>query len=417
MTTFPIPGSRLERVTLTAAFLALFPGFFFYHFLLGTGQIHAFLGGYFTPVSLAFALPITVFYIRQLRQNRSRLLPNELYYGGFLAFLCVVAVVNGANGKNPVIVIAHLLGALYMANTFIMFKMIDFAHPEVRYPSLLCLLGMSGIIFSYSVDGVFRMDAMGLALDPSALSTYQGLARSYLVNCLCVVAYTRSLPLRAFLYAVGAISLFFNTARSEFVALLFAIPFIEFYFARHKTVFAIVLALIASLITMNLDHLLSMVPDNRIMELLDLSHSTSAIARRHLAELAMRTISTYPIFGDYASYAPGHYAHNIMSAWVDLGLFGFIYLVALLAFPTVSMLVRGYFSREDSGDLILGFSMACATILLLIKSHFFTDMLIGVMLGAYSRYRLKGRYPKGRSTESGPSAPAPLQEAVPHRSG
>lgn len=417
MTTFPIPGSRLERVTLTVAFLALFPGFFFYHFLLGTGQIHAFLGGYFAPVSLAFAFPITVFYIRQLRQNGSRLLPNELYYGGFLAFLCVVAIVNGANGKNPVIVIAHLLGALYMANTFIMFKMIDFAHPEVRYPSLLCLMGMSVIIFSYSVDGVFRMDAMGLALDPSALSTYQGLARSYLVNCLCVVAYTRSLPLRAFLYVVGAISLFLNTARSEFVALLFAIPFIEFYFARHKTVFAIVLALIASLITMNLDHLLSMMPDNRIMELLDLSHSTSAIARRHLAELAMRTISTYPIFGDYASYAPGHYAHNIMSVWVDLGLFGFIYLVALLAFPTVSMLVRGYFSREDSGDLVLGFSMACATILLLIKSHFFTDMLIGGMLGAYSRYRLKGRYPKGRSTEAGPSAPAPLHEAVPHRSG
>lgn len=417
MTTFPIPGSRLERVTLTAAYLALFPGFFFYHFLLGTGQIHAFLGGYFAPVSLAFTFPIIVFYIRQLRQNRSRLLPNELYYGGFLAFICVVAIVNGANGKNPVIVIAHLLGALYMANTFIMFKMIDFAHPEVRYPSLLCLLGMSIIIFAYSVDGVFRMDAMGLALDPSALSTYQGLARSYLVNCLCVVAFTRSLPLRAFLYVVGAISLFLNTARSEFVALLFTIPFIEFYFARHKTVFAIVLALIASLITMNLDHLLSMMPDNRIMELLDLSHSTSAIARRHLAELAMRTISTYPIFGDYASYAPGHYAHNIMSAWVDLGMFGFIYLVALLAFPTVSMLIKGYFSREDSGDLILGFSMACATILLLIKSHFFTDMLIGGMLGAYSQYRLKGKYSKGRVTEPGPSAPTPLQEAVPHRSG
>lgn len=416
MTTFPIPGSRLERVTLTAAFLALFPGFFFYHFLLGTGQIHAFLGGYFAPVSLAFAFPVTALYIRQLRQNRSRLLPNELYYGGFLAFLCVVAVVNGANGKNPVIVAAHLLGALYMAHTFIMFKMIDFAHPEVRYPSLLCLLGMSVIIFSYSVDGVFRMDAMGLALDPSALSTYQGLARSYLVNCLCVVAYTRSLPLRAFLYVVSAISLFLNTARSEFVALLFAIPFIEFYFARHKTVFAIVLALIASLVTMNLDHLLSMMPDNRIMELLDLSHSTSAIARRHLAELAMRTISTYPLFGDYASYAPGHYAHNIMSAWVDLGIFGFIYLVALLALPTVSMLIKGYFSREDSGELILGFSMACATILLLIKSHFFTDMLIGGMLGAYSQYRLRGKYSKEPVIESGPSTPAPLHEAVPHRS-
>lgn len=417
MTTFPIPGSRLERTTLTAAFLALFPGFFFYHFLLGTGQIHAFLGGYFAPVSLAFAFPVFMFYIRQLRQNRSRLLPNELYYGGFLAFICVVAVVNGANGKNPVIVIAHLLGALYMANTFIMFKMIDFGHPEVRYPAMFCLLGMSAIIFSYSVDGVFRMDAMGLALDPSALSTYQGLARSYLVNCLCVVAYTRNLPLRSVLYVVGATSLFLNTARSEFVALLFAIPFIEFYFAKHKLLFAIVLALIASLIAMNLDHLLSMIPDNRIMELLDLSHSTSAIARRHLAELAMRTISAYPIFGDYASYAPGHYAHNIMSAWVDLGIFGFIYLVALLALPTISMLINGYFLREDNGDLILGFSMACAVILLLIKSHFFTDMLVGAMLGAYSQYRLKGKYSRKRITEPSPSASPPLHEVVPHQSG
>lgn len=417
MTTFPIPGSRLERATLTAAFLALFPGFFFYHFLLGTGKIHAFLGGYFAPVSLAFAFPIFMFYIRQLRQNRSCLLPNELYYGGFLAFICVVAIINGANGKNMVIVIAHLLGALYMANTFIMFKMIDFAHPDVRYPATLCLLGMSAIIFSYSVDGVFRMDAMGLALDPSALSTYQGLARSYLVNCLCVVAYTRSLPLRVFFYVIGAISLFLNTARSEFVALLFTVPFIEFYFSKHKILFAIVLGLIASLITINLDHLLSMMPDNRIMELLDLSHSTSAIARRHLAELAMRTISAYPIFGDYASYAPGHYAHNIMSAWVDLGIFGFIYLVALLAFPTISMLVNGYFSKEDNGDLVLGFSMGCAVILLLIKSHFFTDMLVGAMLGAYTQYKLKKRYARRCISEPGSSAPSPLHEAVPHRSG
>ncbi|MGJ7915474.1 hypothetical protein ACI48D_08360 [Massilia sp. LXY-6] len=409
---------RLERLTLTAAFLALFPGFFFYHFLLGTGRIRAFLGGYFSPVSLAFALPILVLYVRQFRKKRSHLLPTELYYGGFLAFVVVVVVVNGVNGANQLIVVAHLFGVLYMANTFVMFKMLDFAHPEVRYPAILCLLGMSAVIFSFSVDGVFRMDAMGLALDPSALSTYQGLARSYLVNCLCVVAFTRSLPLRVFLYIIGVISLFLNTARSEFVALLFAIPFIEFYFAKHKVLFAMVLALLATLITMHIDLLLSMMPDNRIMELLDLSHSTSAIARRHLAELAIRTISSYPIFGDYASYAPGHYAHNILSAWVDLGIFGFLYLIALLVFPTVAMIICGYFSKNDDGDLVLGFAMACVTILLLIKSHFYTDMLIGAMLGAYSRYKLKGKYPMARTTDlNPPSTQAQLDQVVPRQSG
>lgn len=417
MMTFAIRRSRFERVTLTAAYLALFPGFFFYHFLLGTGRIRAFLGGYFAPVSLAFALPIVVLYIRQLLRNRSRLLPTEMYYGVFLSFILVVVIVNGLNGANRVIAIANLLGVLYMANTFVMFKMLDFAHPEVRYPAILCLLGMSGVIFGFSVDGVFRMDAMGLALDPSALSTYQGLARSYLVNCLCVVAFTRGLALRAFLYLIGAMSLFLNTARSEFVALLFAIPFIEFYFAKHKMLFAIVLALLATLITMNFDHLLSMMPDNRIMELLDLSHSTSAIARRHLAELAVRTISTYPIFGDYASYAPGHYAHNILSAWVDLGIFGFLYLIALLIFPTVSMTICGYFSENYDGDLVLGFAMACVTILLLVKSHFYTDMLIGAMLGAYSRYRLKGKYSKEHTVDQSSAAHFQVQPPVQHRSG
>jgi hypothetical protein len=417
MTTPATRASRLERAIPILAFLALFPGFFFYQFLLGTGRIRAFLGGYFAPVSLAFTLPIVFLYVRQLVQNRSRLLPTELCYAMFLAFFFVVVIVNGVNGANPAIISAHVLGILYMANTFIMFKMIDFAHPEVRYPAVLCLLGMSAIIFGFSVDGVFRMDAMGLALDPGSLSTYQGLARSYLVNCLCVVAYTRSLPLRAFLYAIGAGSLFLNTARSEFVALLFAIPIIEFYFAKHKILFALIVATLAALATMHLDQLLSEIPDNRILELLDLSHSTSAIARHHLNHLAVQTISNYPIFGDYASYTPGHYAHNILSAWVDLGIFGFIYLIALLILPTLSMITNGYFSRNDDGDFVLGFALVSVTMLLLIKSHFFTDMLIGATLGTFCRYRLKGKYRQQRAPDLDPIMPPQLNQTVQHRSG
>jgi hypothetical protein len=296
-----------------------------------------------------------------------------------------------------------------------MFKMVDFAHPEFRYPAMLCLAGMSAIVFIFPVEGSFRLDALGAAKDPDSLSTYQGFARSYLVTFMAVIAYTRSLPLRALLYAAGAGTLFLNTARSEFAALLFAIPIIEFYYARQKLLFVLVLASLAALISMHFNQLVAELPDNRILELLDLSHSNSAIARQHMHERAMQTISSSPIFGDYASYAPGHYAHNVMSAWVDLGLFGFVFLLAILILPAISMFINGFFSKQVSCDFLLGFALAGITLLLLATSHFFTDMLIGATLGSYSKYYYRRKYRKDHAPALRQAAPgfAPLGQPVP----
>ncbi|MDB5909233.1 MAG: hypothetical protein JWP34_3347 [Massilia sp.] len=404
MTALATRGSRVERATVILAFMALFPGFFFYHFLLGTARIRAILGGYFAPVSLLFALPIFFLYVRQIMRERNRLARSELYFGLFLAFFAAVVAVNAANGANTVIVVEHVLGILYLINTFIMFKMIDFDHPEFRYPAMLCLAGMSAAVFAFSIDGRFYLGDLDLAKDPASLATYQGFARSYLVTIVPIIAYTRTLTLRALLYAVGAASLFLNSARSEFAALLFAIPIIEFCFSRQKLLYILVLASFAALVSMNFDLILAQLPDNRILELLDLSQSTSAMARHHLFVQAMQTISTNPIFGDYASYAPGHYAHNVMSAWVDLGIFGFVYLLAILILPGTAMFVSGFFSKPNRSDFVLGFALFCITVLLLATSHYFTDMLIGATLGAYSNYHYRRKYGTQRAPALRPSA-------------
>jgi hypothetical protein len=409
MTSLATRGSRVERATIILAFMALFPGFFFYHFLVGTGKMGAFLGGYFAPVSLVFTLPIVFPYVRQIVREHDRLARSELYFGLFLAFFAAVVAVNAANGANKVIVVAHLLGILFMVNTFIMFKMIDFAHREFRYPAMLCLLGMSVIVFVFSVDGRFYLATLGIASDPNSLATYQGFARSYLVTILPLIAYTRALPLRVLLYAIGSASLFLNSARSEFAGLLFAIPIIEFCFTRQKLLYIIVLASLAALISMNFDQILAQLPNNRILELLDLSHSTSAIARHHLKLHAIQTISTYPIFGDYASYAPGHYSHNVLSAWVDLGIFGFVYLLAILILPAIPMSISGFFSKRDRGDFVLGFALVCITGLLLATSHYFTDMLIGATLGSYSKYNYRRKHASDRAPDFSASAGYPVE--------
>jgi hypothetical protein len=415
MKAIPGAGGKSEQVILTLAFFLLFPGFFFYHTLLGTGTTGAFLGGYFAPVSLLFMLPLAFTYLARLRRDPRRLTLVDRHFGWFLAYFAAVVMVNAAAGANRTIVTGHVLGILFLVNIFILFSCLDFTHPRFRVIGLLSLVAMTTIAFSFSVNGVFYLGSLGVAKDADSLATYQGFSRSYLVTYLAVIAFTRSLPLRLLLHALGATALFLNTARSEFAALLFAIPVIEFYLSRYKLYFVLVSLLIVFTINLHFDQIVDALPHNRILELLDLSQSTSANKRQHLTLYALNTISNHPLLGDYASYKPGHYSHNILSAWVDLGLFGILYLTAILLLTVLPMVIREYFAGHGRGDFLLGFAMACTTILLLLTSHYFTDMLIGATLGACSRYFYGRKYAKDRAPDLGPSARryAHLHQAVP----
>lgn len=398
-------GRSREQIIANAAFLALFPGFFFYHTLLGTDTISAFLGGYFSPISLIFAVPLTVILFGHYQHKPRSTVAVEFYYAAFLVYFLIVVACNTAAGANRTIVANHVLCILFMFNAFIIFSLIDFSSPMFRRMAIMSLAVMSGIAFNYSVNGVFYLGAMGIAKDADSLATYQGFARSYLITFLPVIAFTRALVLRLVLYGLAITTLFLNTARSEFVALLFVVPIFELYFSRHKLIFMLTAAATCMVLYINADQLMAALPDNRILELLDLSHSTSANKRHQLSVHAMQTIMAHPLLGDYASYAPGYYAHNILSAWVDLGLFGFIYLILIMLLPAIPLFLREYFSKRFNGHFILAFGLVCSTTLLLLTSHFFTDMLIGATVGAYAQYEFWRKYGKHCSPDFSPSTP------------
>ena len=61
---FSASTSTREQLLLNSAFFLLFPGFFYYHTLLGTGTTGAFLGGYFSPISLLYMLPLALVYVQ-----------------------------------------------------------------------------------------------------------------------------------------------------------------------------------------------------------------------------------------------------------------------------------------------------------------------------------------------------------------
>ena len=408
-------NANRSALIMEGAFLLLFPGFFFYHTLLGLGLIHAVLGGYFAVIALLVFLPLAWIYVRQAFADQRYFGKTDLYFMLYLLYFAVICLVNAVAGANPAIVGTHVLALVYSIDIFIIFKGIDFDARRFRTLALCSLAAMSAIVFWFSVDGSFYLGALGIAKDPDSVATYQGFSRSYLFTLVPLLAFTDKRRWRVVLYCLAAPTLFVNTARSEFAAALLLIPVIEFYFAKHKVTLFIFSAFLIFLVNANLDLILQQLPSNRTLELLDLSQSTSANLRHHLSEAALRTIVDNPLLGNYASYASGYYAHNILSAWVDLGLFGIVYLLALLFIPAIQLILRGYFNKEKSDQFIFAFALLSITVLLLFGSHYFTDMLIGATLGAYARYRNGHIHGKDRSPDVGPSTqrPAHLHQAMP----
>src|SRR5262245_47381908 len=86
------------RSTANFAFLALFPGFFFYHSAAGLGLIELVLGGYRSIVAAAFALPLLYFYVKLFPVLYAKHVDAAFF--GFVGYLLVVVGLNFGIGAN-----------------------------------------------------------------------------------------------------------------------------------------------------------------------------------------------------------------------------------------------------------------------------------------------------------------------------
>lgn len=378
-----------------AAFMLLFPGFFFYQTLLGIGAIGAYLGGYFTLVALALLPPLTYAFVVSAKAHRNYVSQVDICLVFLVAYYGLVLLVNFFAGKDSMIVERYVQVIIFCFETYVIFRLIDLGSRSFRKIVLISLLLMSAITYYFSVGGFFFLQALGEAKDPNSLATYQGFARSYIYTYLLVIATLRFVLLRYVLYVVVTSALFLNGARSEFSAVLFLIPVNELYFARHRLYAVFTLVLASVILIGGVDYIVASLPENRILQLLDLSHSSSANMRDRFAHDALRTISENPIFGDFASYPDGHYAHNIITTWVDFGLFGFVFFSALLVWHGVWLLLNGFFRAKKDVDFVLAWSFVSVTFLWALTAKNMPDMCVGAALGAFARYRYKKRFSPG----------------------
>lgn len=388
-------GRITPKFVAHVSFLLLFPGFFFYQTLLGIGAIGAYLGGYFTLVALLLLLPLTYAFLYAVKSNRNFVTNVDLCLVYLAAYYLLVLAVNFAAGKDSMIVERYVQALIFCFETYVIFRLLDLHDKNFVRLVVLSLVIMSIITFYFSVGGFFFLHALGEAKDPKSLATYQGFARSYIYTYLILASTIRYILVRYVLYAVVTSALFLNGARSEFSALLFLIPVNELYYAKHRLYAIFTLVLLSLFLIGGVDSIVAMLPENRILQLLDLSHSSSANTRQRFAADAMRTISENPVFGDFASYPDGHYAHNMITMWVDFGFVGFFFFGVLLVWHAFWLFFNGFFSRIKSSDFVLAWSFICVTILWSLTAKSMPDMCVGAAVGAFARYRYMKKYSKG----------------------
>lgn len=369
------------------AFLILFPGFFLYHTLVGIGAIGPFLGGYFSIASLALLLPLGFAYYLAVKSAAYRVAQTDLQFGFFLAYFLVVVGINAVFGGNAEQVRNHLQAILYFINIYVIFKYIDFSQKKTMSMTMLSLALMSLTIFYFSQGGSFQPGQGGASDSAESVVTYQGFARSYVLTFVAAICFTRRALARWALYAIAVAALFLNGARSELAVVVVLMPLIEVYRVRNglQALCVVLLALIVAAV--GPQNAMESLPDSRVWELFNLSQSESANARVDLTQTALQTIGENPVLGSYASYMPGGYAHNILSAWVNLGFFGFIYLLVMLVLAAVRLLVDGWRTKACSSQFLLAWSLICMSLLMLITAKSFDDMFVGAAMGAYANWR------------------------------
>jgi hypothetical protein len=392
-----IPDRSSEAVkgkfAVHAAFLLLFPGFFFYQTLLGLGAIGAVLGGYFSIVAVPMTVPLVWFFIDAAKRNDNYLVKLDFYFFLFVLYYSIVIAANFAGGADRAIVQRYALSMTFCLNIYIIFRMMDLNDRAFVAAVAFSLIAMSVITIYFSIGGFFYLRNLDEATNPDSLASYQGFARSYIYTFLILISVVRFIGFRLLLYGLAIVSLFLNGARSEFSGVLFLIPIIELHHARHKLYSIGVVFLLLIWFAANAEVIVNMLPDNRILQLFDVSHSSSGVAREQLSSDAWHTITENPIFGDFGSYADGYYAHNILCAWVDFGVFGLVLLAALLVWPAVRLFADGYFLRKQSGDFVLSCSFVCLAILWVLTAKSVPDMSVGAALGAYAKYQYERRRP------------------------
>lgn len=377
-------AGRLSAVGI----VVLFPGFFVYHTLLSWGVIPPFIAGLFGPASAALAVAFAVMMLR--------LLPALVREGGVfvvMVFVCIVYV--------GVWTVAHYIGlagianrvavsqsfemlvmwyALYMVGCYLA---IDSKY-VIRAFGIFFWIALGFVLYQVVATGSVMYYARRSAYDSSFVASYQGFARSALVVAMFLSVVKQSAIKRALIVLLGCVLMFILGARSEMFGFMFGVTALMAVLAtrsiRDQVVLMCTVSGIVAMSFFALDH----IETSRQLELFSMTESSSWNERQRLSALAVDQIIAQPVVGSFGSHITeqgetGYHAHNVLSAWVNYGVVGFVlYLglsVAALFGSMYRVCVQG--SRESIWLMAFVFNLVILLLIILVKGVFWPLTALG----------------------------------------
>lgn len=377
-----------------AGFVLLFPFYLVYHYGLSAGWWGAFAGGLFAPATaLVASLAVASVVLRGGLASRPGLL--QVLILALATHLVVWSlghlplVEHGAFG--PQILTESLATVVIWLAVLFVGTNLPTGGPALGWVNALGLLAV-GLSFGHAVyvggfpAGPFLAFANA---EEGGFSTYQGIGRSLLAVGLVAALATRPFSLAAVCVLLGTSLLMLALgSRAHFFALCLVVPLqmlITSARPESRRLGLLSLTVTAAVAAASVGLFL----ETRAAEVIDLASSASWGDRSLANERALELIAEHPVTGAFGYHAldPAGYAHNLLSAWTQYGLPGFLLYVATLL---VALLMSAAGYRRGRGSqaawlLALQMNIVCLVLALAsepIMSSVFPALAWGMTLRA-----------------------------------
>lgn len=225
-------------------------------------------------------------------------------------------------------------------------------------------------------------------------SNYLRVADALMLSSFLLVVYSESKMSAIIQFCFSCVFLYFAGSRFGLVVFFLSTGLLFFLVWGVKTKFLMVfLAPFAIFVgyhfASSLFEGLSSVHDNRFLRLLFSSdQDTSLLGRSMMMNRAVEVFSDNYFWGDYRYYSDqgveGHYAHNFMSFWAEMGILGIV-LTLMIFYVGIKSISASWKYLRDSEVHKLTFLIAITLLLgiVLAKSYYWNVMyfLVGFLFG------------------------------------
>ena len=391
--------SDIRETIANVSLIILFPTIFFYQTALGTRVMGPLLGsGWAFSVMLLFPCLSALYLFKFINERENIFLLDYL----FCAFLGLISVVTFINFILPLpaqhnyqLLYWNIAGVISNATCFMAFRLANLNRHTFILSMWLCAI-LIIIIFVQRLNSEFYFS---YARDSFVMS-YQGFARSALIVFLFVSITSKHLLLVLIPYVIFFFALLGMQSRTELIIFSFSIPLAIFLNFNHEMQIKVLkrgacAVALGAILCLSFDDLILKFLSNfehvRLSGLFAPSTDQSLTIRIEQTFYAVSTIIESPFFGDYGSYLlraneAGHYSHNFLSVWVNLGLVGFL-LYCCLCFLVLKFCFFENTTEYRKHNSLFAGAMGLSAVVAHVFSYPYVEVLLACSIGAISQYK------------------------------